>query len=475
MRLAPPGKIPDKPNRKKIAFRIAVWPAIAAGGFCVAWLLDTITGRNGYQLNDAALGAAAITTPLAAAPFIRFITAGWDSRYSEIRNRLDENTLFAYLVQFWEQRFRDKCPGLPRDLRHCAATSTARQFRAEAADLFKDIYKEQYGRWAFLIPVILVLATIAAETMIIVFGFAMYGPPAPAAPPAADAFGYVWQAFGAMAGTYMFVVGDSVMAVRRRALNISDVYWYALRLALAVPVGIAVYKVGGDMMGAFVLGTLPIDQFRKVLARYAGANFSDLEALNQTSDQLIQLEGVTADISAQLGLEGITSIEQLLGTDPVSLAIRTGLGFKFLLRLGSQAVVRRHLGLGASALVPIGLADAEPVAKLVQKYTTGAQGIVNPEALAADEIVENAVNFINKFAKTSAAQKLNVPDAEMVAHTLAEAFQRIAGEGYTRFLLANTDMDQPQGGAVAENATAIESISLLHIKIAEFSGSRNAA
>jgi hypothetical protein len=440
MSQALPAPQPVLPELQKLTFNIVAWPAIAAGVFAVAWLLDKITGRDGYQLNDAAIAAAAVTTALAAAPFIRFIDVGWDSRCNEIRNRLHQKALIAYLVQFWEQRFRQKCPNLPKDPLHGAEPQLAAKIATSAADLFMEIYQEQYGRWAFLIPVILVLVTIAAETMIIVFGFVAYSPPNP---PAADAYGYAWQAFGAMAGTYMFVAGDSVMAERRRALNISDVYWYALRLVLAVPVGIAVYKVGGDAMGAFVLGTLPIDQFRKVLNRYAGANVSDLEALNQTSDQLIQLEGVTADISAQLGMEGITSIEELLSTDPVSLAIRTGLGFKFVLRLGSQAVVRRHLGLGATALVPIGLADAEPVAKLVKKHTTGAgaRRIVNPDDLAADEIVKNAVDFINKFANSGPAQKLNVPDAEMIPKSLAEAFQRIAEESYTKFLLATGDMD----------------------------------
>jgi len=399
---------------QKLTFKILFRPSIFAGLFVLACLLDKITGLDGYQLNDAALAIAFLTTALAAWPFIRFINTGWDSRYSEIRNRLNRTSLFAYLVQFWEQRFRDKCEKkLPDDIRDCGPKHV-REFGGHADQLFEEIYEDQYNRWAFLFPVFLVLVTVAAETMLIVFAATPYPPADPAiADPYAHVHAYApdfaeaWPAFGAMCGTYMFVVGDSVMAVRRRTLNISDVYWYALRLVLAVPLGIVVARADGGMIGAFVLGTLPIDQFRKVLSRYAGKNFIDLEAA-QTTDQLIQLEGVTADISAIIGLEGITSIEQLLGADPVSLAIRTGLPFKLMLRLGSQAVVRRHLGMGATALVPIGLADAEPVAHLVRKYSTkqGKKTLVDAAALGADKVVVDAVGLINNFATSKQAEQL---------------------------------------------------------------------
>jgi hypothetical protein len=225
------------------------------------------------------------------------------------------------------------------------------------------------------------------------------------------------------------------------------VYWYALRLVLAVPLGLAIYKVGGDMMGAFVLGTLPIDQFRKMLARYGGANFTLLEQQTQETDQLVRLEGVTGDISAQLALEGITSIEQIVGSDPVSLAIRTGLPFKLLLRLGSQAVVRRHLQMNAGPLAGIGLADAEPVTRLLRdlqaRYkmppaapsdpaASAALWLTNPDLLR-DPVILGALATIND----AAAAQVNPPRTPMMAATLLTAFLRIADESYTKFLMAN--------------------------------------
>lgn len=412
-----------------------IWLAILAADYLIVQRVQGVCGGQSAPPFQAVLGATAITTALAAAPFIRFVLAGWESRFNEISNRLGSQSLCAYLIQFWEQRFRKKCPGFPAGVNDCDTNALLQNFERPARKLFRQIYNEQYGKWAFLTPVVLVIIVVAVETSIITFGFAGYRP-------AIDFSAFALPAFGAMCGTYMFVVGDSVMAVRRRALNISDIYWYALRLVLAVPVGMAVAKIGGDVMGAFVLGTLPIDQFRKVLARYAGANFIELEA-SQMTDQLIQLEGVTADISAQMAMEGITSIEQLLGADPVSLAIRTGLPFKLMLRLGSQAVVRKHLGMGATALVPIGLADAEPVALLVRKYSCrrGDQTVVDA-ALKADPVVANAVDFINNFALTDSAKKLNVPATPVVAASLAEAFERIAAESYTKFLLASGNRDE---------------------------------
>jgi len=157
---------------------------------------------------------------------------------------------------------------------------------------------------------------------------------------------------------------------------------------------------------------------------------------------------VTADVSAQLGLEGITSIEQIVGSDPVSLAIRTGLPFKLMLRLGSQAVVRRHLKMNAGALAGIGLADAEPIARLLRELkiryplppVSALDPTPAPDALwlsqtgvCADPVILNALAYINE-AEATQTPPVKTP---MTAQALLFAFQRIAGESYTNFLMAN--------------------------------------
>jgi hypothetical protein len=404
--------------------QLSIWLLIGAGTFAILDVLTYVAHHNSRSLEYAAFGAAIITTALAAAPFLRFLFKGWDVRREEILNRLNEKALYAYLWQFWEQTLAPPAK---------VGLADPHIDHATALKLFDKIYDGQYGRSAFITPLILVLAVTAIETVLIVFVTAgnfttVLGDQLPAL-------------FGAICGTYMFVVGDSVMSVRRRSLNISDVYWYALRLVLAAPVGLAVGKLGGSVMAAFVLGSLPIDQFRKVLARYAGSNFTDLEAKTQDSDQLLQLEGVTGPISAQLSLEGITSIDQLIGTDPVSLAIRTGLPFKLLLRLGSQAVVRRHLGQGTNALVPLGLADAEPIVDLVAQLSTDPA-----KPGPAETIVKQASDNIIAYLKLLPAQPPQ--PAGPGPEALTAAFKLIATDHYTKFLMASAGQTNLGGSDV---------------------------
>ncbi|KIA78783.1 membrane protein, partial [Chromobacterium piscinae] len=99
---------------------------------------------------------------------------------------------------------------------------------------------------------------------------------------------------------------------------------------------------------AFALGALPIDSIIKLLRRLVNSKLSTNEA--DQPDPLLSLDGVTPAIASQLEAEGVSSIDQLLDMDPVLLAIHTGLPFRFILRLMSQAIVRRHLGDAAFAL-----------------------------------------------------------------------------------------------------------------------------
>jgi hypothetical protein len=452
-----PGLIEDM---RALATRLAYsagWILIGLAVYLIVYMLDGIA-HTAWRLFQppscpptkfwdaiwAAFGAAFLATALAAAPLLRFILVTWNARYEEIRNRLNESALAAYLVQFWEKRFVDFSPGLKEHLdeyRHCARLLN-RRYSAQASELFKIIYNEQYGQLAFLTPLILMLAVIAIETAIFVFLLANE--------PSLLDHKFAFPVYGAAAGTYMFVVGDSVMSARRRSLNISDLYWYALRLVLAVPLGLTIYKADGSMLDAFAVGSLPIDMFRKFFIQNAGKFLKFLETPAQDPDQLIQLDGVTAAISAQLGLEGISSIEQLVGSDPVSLAIRTGLPFKLILCIGAQAIVRRHLRMNAGPLAGIGLAHAEPVSLLLGDlracYAPAAKPADTGQAtslwlddkrLIDDPVIVNALACVNDNA---AAQTPPVKTV-MTAKTLVTAFQRIADESYTKFLMATDGGD----------------------------------
>jgi hypothetical protein len=107
--------------------------------------------------------------------------------------------------------------------------------------------------------------------------------------------------------------------------------------------------------------------------------------------------------------------------DPILLAIRTGLPFKFVLQLGSQAVVRRHLGDAASCLVSINLAYAQQVGALMALVDTG-----NPLATNV---------FNDAAAKLQEGSKLPVPTVE----TLQFIFRNIVADSYTKFLMTKAN------------------------------------
>ncbi len=452
-----PGLIEDMPALSTQIAYSAAWALIGLAVYLIVLILDGIAHTAWLLFQPLScpptkfwnaiwttFGAASLATALAAAPLLRFILVTWNARYEEIRNRLNESSLAAYLVQFWEKRFVDFSPGLKTQLdeyRHCAKLLN-NKYSPQASELFKTIYNEQYGQLAFLTPLILMLVVIAIETAIFVFLLANE--------PSLLDHRFAFPVYGAAAGTYMFVVGDSVMAARRRSLNISDVYWYALRLVLAVPLGLTIYKADGSMLDAFAVGSLPIDMFRKFFIQNASKFLKFLQTSAQDPDQLIQLDGVTADISAQLGLEGISSIEQLVGSDPVSLAIRTGLPFKLILCISSQAIVRRHLRMNAGPLAGIGLAHAETISLLLGDLracyvpavppadpSQGTSLWLDDKRLTGDPVIMNALACINDAA---AAQTPPIKTA-MSAKTLVTAFQRIADESYTKFLMANDGKD----------------------------------
>ena len=322
----------------------------------------------GYVLSPVRLtGIIALpllTTSLAAAPFIRFLNLGWQTRYDEFRNRLSVGALAAYLQQFWERRALNAGLVLPLPA-HPSATQ-----QAQAGEVFDHIYDDHYARNAFHTPIFLLLVTIFAEgTLIFLSSRGTIHLTTD------DATARV--ALASMAGAYMFVVGDTVGAVRRRSLNVADVYWYALRMVLAVPLGLSLSALAETKLAAaaaFGLGTFPVDALTRLMRRLTLRQLNQAEtADSQSGDQLLKLVGVTVPIASTLAAEGVGSSEQLIGMDPVLLAIRTGLPFKLILRLGAQAVVRRHVGERADQLAACALLDAQRVAALIDNLDAERQ------------------------------------------------------------------------------------------------------
>jgi len=450
-------------GNKLIRFRWLCVLVVAGWGVGCLFLLYAVQLRGTWFTRAAIISAIVIV--LAAAPFITFLTKQWYVRRNEFRNRLSDGALLCYLDRYWLRRatvekinfteLTDKKTGnVARDIQ------TTQPTRDKAGDLFLAIYDEQYGIRAFLTPFVLLLVITFANAALIswLWGCAreflvasnqcsVFG----ASPNLATA---------AIAGAYMFAVGDAVNSVRQNSLNIADVYWYALRLLIAIPLGVAVGNFSGSTsdahtLVAFGLGAFPVEELQKLLRRVTMAQIQPGDA-RQIPDQLLSLEGVTVRTSSVLAAEGIVSIGQLESKDPVLLAVRTGLEFDFILYLSSQAVVRRHLGPSAGALIPLGLVEAQAIRQLVDTLAEadGGQPCNCPDNVQrapspdnvrktrAQKTLEDAATLIRFAANTD--RTITAPSTESVQTT----FEQIAEAPYTAFLSAVA----PRGYRIRDNA-----------------------
>lgn len=361
---------------------------------------------------------------LAAAPCIRFLADGWKARLDEFQNRIHGDAVHHYLEQFWATKLRER-----------PAAKTDSQV-AEA--FFAELYVSYNGRRAFSAPVLLLLAiTFISAALVAQSGIdtcIAHGCAGSVVTPTGrfSPLGDVTLPLGsaaAISGAYLFVVGDAILRARLCTMNVSDLYWYTLRLFLAIPMGLAFAEAATPTVAGLVsfgLGAFPIDSLMKLLRRLTSKSIGSTEE-SQDTDQLVKLDGVTVPISTALAAEGIDSIDELVGADPVLLALRTGIPFPSIPRFGSQAVVWIHLDDRAGELVRIGLGNAYLITQLVadlaaQRADTGL--VVKPAELR----LADAVRVLSKE---------NPPTVPSAASVEA-AFKTISEHGYTRFLLSVT-------------------------------------
>jgi hypothetical protein len=407
------------------------------------WFMWGAAGLDGNILLLVVV-LAAFTTVITGTPLIMFLSLGWFARYSEFQNSLKGGALAAYLQRFWSpsliHSLQDEEKLSPHNSEDNWRTCSDRN--PELCErLFARIYHDQYGLGPFVVPFVILLAVAYASAALVACNYVAQNCP----PTLQVACVYKLGSpllVSSLAGAFMFVVSDSVLSIRRKSLNISDVYWYSLRLFLAIPLALVIANAstgdGQHIATAFALGTLPVDALMKVVRRMGFPQFTDQDKENGRSDKLLVLQGVTLPVVATLESEGINSIEQVAAADPVLLSIRTGFPFRFTLRLGSQAIVRRHLGENAARLLPVGLADVVPVYLLVRALDPpvpdeGAREQHDgpfPQIESPDLVVRNAA--IRLFPNDDADERQAVTKMK---------FRQIAAEEYTVMLARITPPD----------------------------------
>jgi hypothetical protein len=344
---------------------------------------------------------------LVAAPIYRFYSYGWEARRQDFTNRLANKNLEFYFNRFWKD--------------------TTKSFSTQNApttneDTFKRIYDVIAGRRLYHIPaaILLVATFIFAGLSIstaVRAGYEEYiqyylrwqkeeglniGGLAHLDLDQINSSVYPFSVvmlslpvLAAIAGAYLYVIGIVISGYRTRTLTSSDLWWSSFRLVISAPLGLAIGQLANPTLAAFIgfaLGAFPMDAINRILRRILSSKLNISEEEHDV-DYLVRLSGVTPDISATLQGEGIRSTLQLACEDPVSLAIRSGFSFDYVLNLVSQAQAWSYIGETAGKLAPLGLGDARSISQLVSLNDTGARQAILDAAATKVEMGSQLLLF----------------------------------------------------------------------------------
>ncbi|GJH29314.1 hypothetical protein [Caballeronia novacaledonica] len=364
-----------------------------------------------------------LVTSFAAAPYIDFMDRGWFVRRNEIADSMSTTALSSYFSNF--------CKHLDLEIEPKANLTSVEKFYL--------IYREHYGLHPFGISWSLLIAVIADAG--VVAGYMVM-----------DKKIVVPSDIGlcALSGAYLFAVGDGVFRMHKRTLNVADTYWYALRIIVALPVGLVL----GDRKAAFAVGLLPVEVFLNLFI-YLANRLIGRKAEKEKPDAIKNLSGVTTPLAITLESEGVNSIEQLAVMDPIIVAIRTGLPFRLVIRLCSKALVWQYIRDSTSKLESIGLVDAKSVAKLPRDYETDTPG-----AVAGEKAAQSKPKMEADAVLATAALRLfpDIKDKDGALKNTLHVFRLVRDE-YDVFL-AHVDSyadEAPVEGKAADSTGAVQS------------------
>lgn len=327
----------------------------------------------------------------AVGPIVFYLFDGWGWRRHVIVCSLSEQAKDKYLAIYHSQA-------------NDPATATTR---------FAAFYDHWFGRGRLAVPTILVaiivtfyaflLACYAAQSIthwsIIYLADDTSG---------RTAHGLAIAA-AAIAGAYVFVSLEAIGQVARRDVAAEDLGFHALRYMGCVPVAFALsslVKNDAALIIAFAAGAFPLPMIARIIRQDAQKRLGVVPESDYHADLISQLLGVDNAVFERMSEIGITTIGQLAWTDPISLTMRTNMGFIFVLDLVSQALAWSYLGTKLEILRPMGLRGAYEIRVLMNEAN-------DPDA----PLNANALDLIPQAAQ---AVGLTLPQFLNVAHQVGD-------------------------------------------------------
>jgi len=209
-----------------------------------------------------------------------------------------------------------------------------------------------------------------------------------------------YTGLAAIAGAYMWVVGDFIWRARRMDFSPADVLWGTLRLFIAAPLGLSLGSVVKPDIWSFVafgLGAFPLETIQMFLRQLSAKALQIDLGTTQKSD-LLNLDGVDQKLVDRLAYEDIMSIVQLAYCDPIQLTMRSNLTFNAVVDLVSQSLAWVYIGDKLPALRSLGLRGAYEIRQFLEH--------LGPQADALDRLNANRI-------VPSIAQRLGLAEDNM--------------------------------------------------------------
>jgi len=271
---------------------------------------------------------AALFLVLLAAPIVGFLGRGWRLRKESILSQFDSDAAQQYFETF------HGAPSPPEGDPKKGDQSAKREL--------EKYYDKRFSRLLYICPAILLLATAVGFLIPAATSLSTWlqtrnldGAPLPIVVILAFMGGYVW------------VLYDSITQSSNGSVRPQDLYWYAFRLLISIPVGYSIGLLATESIRlpvAFCLGAIPAWTLRSLFRRIAVRAANSEDAAHNTVTELISLPGIDMDIAQSLSDENITTIQQLATCDPVDLTIRLRQPFSYVVGIMSDAILWYYLG-----------------------------------------------------------------------------------------------------------------------------------
>ena len=338
----------------------------------------------------------------AVGPIIFYLFDGWGWRRHVIVCSLSDQAKDKYLATYHSQ---DNDPG----------TATVR---------FAAFYDHWFGRGRLIVPTVLVAVIVTAYAFMLTCyaaqSIAHWSIIYLAADPSGETAHSLGIAAAAIAGAYVFVSLETIGQVARRDVVAEDLCFHALRYMGCVPVAFALaslVKNDAALIIAFAAGAFPLPVIARMVRQDAQRRLGSVPESDYHADLIIRLLGVDNAVFERMNEIGITTIGQLAWSDPISLTMRTNMGFMFVIDLVSQALAWSYLGPKLEILRPMGLRGAYEIRVLMDEANDPGSPL---NANALDLIPEAAL-----------AIGLTLPQFRNVAH-------QVGDDATTEFLVEAT-------------------------------------